>query len=122
MIVKIEHSRDGEIKIIKVPIAESKLKATLYEDDFDDLMRLGISPKWKLYHDQIVVRNNGRYVGVGRLIRHAGPNQRVVCKDDDATNLRRDNLVLAPGPSRYDARSCIARPFKNKTIIEHISA
>lgn len=122
MIIEIEHFEENGNRVVKVPLGRSDKKAILYEGDYNDLIALGISPKWTLLHNQVVGRNNNRYVVIARLLRHAVAGQRVVCIDDDATNLRKGNLMISSGPSKFDSRNGIIRPYKDKTIVEHISA
>ena len=35
---------------------------------------------WRLYHKQVVVRNDRRYVSVGRMIRDVDKNQKVILR------------------------------------------
>jgi len=103
--IEIEHFEEGKQKLVGVPLVGSKLRAILLESGFNDLLSLGISMAgWKLYHRQVVVRNNRWYVSIGRLIRDADKNQKVIAKDDNPLNLRRDNLILGPGRAKFRAR------------------
>ena len=103
--IEIEHFEEGKQSLVGVPLVASKLRAILLKSDFTDLMSLGISTAgWKLYHKQVVVRNNRWYVSIGRMIRDADKNQKVVPKDGNPLNLRRDNLILAPGRAKFRAR------------------
>jgi hypothetical protein len=121
-IIAIEHFTEGEDELVKVPLVRSEKTAILLEADFDDLMSLGISPRWKLYHGQVICRNNGRNITIARLIRHAAAGGRVDNRDGDPTNLRRSNLVLRPGPSKYSARHDLKMHYKNTVQLEHIYA
>ena len=104
-VIKIKHFKEGKQSLVGVPLVASKLRAILLKSDFNDLMSLGISTVgWKLYHKQVVVRNNRWYVSVGRMIRDADKNQKVIPKDGNPLNLRRDNLILAPGRAKFRAR------------------
>jgi hypothetical protein len=105
--MNVERYKEGRDKLVKVPLARSKLPAILFEKDFEDLMALGVSIRWRLYHNQVVVRCNGKDIAVGRLIRHAEPFQRVEIRDGNPLNLRRNNLMLASGTSRYAAREMV---------------
>jgi hypothetical protein len=116
MIVEIKHFTEGNEKLVSVPLSNSDLTAVLLETDFDDLTSLGISPRWRLYKSQVVVRNNRRDFPIARLIRDAIPNQRVMFKDRDITNFRPDNLVIGPGPAKYCDRSFIERSFRAHNI------
>lgn len=126
-VIEIRHFADGDQKLVRVPLSNSELAATLYEDDFAALMQLGLSAKWRLHNagkkDYITVCNNGTHRAVARYIRHAGPKHKVLYKDNDPTNLRMDNLILAPGRGKYDARSSVVRQFdSSRTVLEHIEA
>lgn len=58
-IIEIEHFKEGNRRLVAVPVFNAKLRAILYEADFDDLTELGISFKWNVYHKQVVARSNG---------------------------------------------------------------
>ena len=119
IIIEIEHFDEGKEQLVRVPLANSDKQAILFEADFDDLISLGVYPPWKLYQGHIVSRNNGRVIAIGRLIRHAEAGQRVDTKDGDPCNLRRSNLVISPGPSKYAARGDLVRPYKSKIELQH---
>jgi len=105
-VIEVVHFKEGKQSLVGIPLVGSKLRAILLKSDFHDLMSLGVSTAgWRLYHKQVVVRNNnGWYVSVGRMIRDADKNQKVIPKDDNPLNLRRDNLILAPGRAKFRAR------------------
>ena len=105
-VIEVVHFEEGKQSLVGIPLVESKLRAILLKSDFHDLMSLGVSTAgWRLYHKQVVVRNNnGWYVSVGRMIRDAEKNQKVIPKDGNLLNLRRDNLMLAPGRAKFRAR------------------
>ena len=104
-VIKVEHFEEGKQSLVGVPLVGSKLRAILLKSDFNDLMSLGVSTAgWKLYHKQVVVRNNRWYVSVGRMIRDADKNQKVISKDGNPLNLRRGNLILTPGRAKFRAR------------------
>jgi hypothetical protein len=119
--IEITHFKEGRRNLVSVTDGRLKSKFVLYETDFDDLMALGVSPLWHFYHDSIaIVRSGGKEVPVGRLIRDAREGQIVVAQDGNPFNLRKDNLVLAPGYSKYRARDMIVRPFKKTHTIKDI--
>ena len=104
-VIEVVHFEEGKQSLVGVPLAGSKLRAILLKSDFHHLMSLGVSTsEWKLYHKQVVARNNRWYVSVGRMIRDADKNQKVIPKDGNPLNLRRDNLILAPGRAKFLAR------------------
>src|ERR1700722_6731490 len=115
--IEITHFKEGLRDLVSVPDGRLKSKFILYETDFDDLMALGVSPLWHYYHDSIaVVRSGGKELPVGRLIRDARDGQMVIAQDGNPFNLRRDNLLLAPGQSKFRARDMVVRPFKQTHI------
>ncbi len=104
-VIEVVHFEEGKQSLVGVPLEGSKLRAILLKSDFHDLMSLGVSTAgWRLYHKQVVVRNNRWYVSVGRMIRDADKNQKAMPRDGDPLNLRRDNLMLAPGRAKFRAR------------------
>jgi hypothetical protein len=118
--VEITHFKEGRRKLVSVPDGRLKSKFVLYETDFDDLMALGVSPLWHYYHDSIaIVRSGGKEVAVGRLIRDAREGQIVITQDGNPFNLRRDNLLIASGQSKYRARDIIVKPYKTTIQLKH---
>lgn len=91
--------------VVRVPLAKRRGVAVLDADDFDELMRLGISPRWcrnVAMPGYAYVRctpprhmNCGTLLSVSRLIMAAPPGMCVRYRDDDRCNLRRSNLYLA---------------------------
>ncbi len=122
MTIEIKHFIEGDNKLVGVPLSNSDRKALLLEADFDDLMSLGISPKWRLYKSQVVVTNNCRDFPIARLIRDALPHQKVMFRDRDTTNLRPNNLVIGPGPAKYRDRNHVVRSVRiDNTEVKHIN-
>ena len=119
-IIEIQHFREGKRKLVAVPVTTVKSKFILYEDDWKDLIALGVSPLWHYYHKMAIVRSAGKEIPVARLIRDARPHQLVTSLDGNPFNLRKDNLILAPGYSRFRARDMIVRPFKQTHTIKDI--
>jgi hypothetical protein len=79
--------------LVTVPLSNSNRTVTLDAVDFESLMAKGISPRWKLSQaGKVMVGNNHT---VARLILDAGKGFRVRYLDNDPTNLRRTNLILA---------------------------
>jgi hypothetical protein len=117
-IVDITHFKEGKRKLVAVPVNGVKTKAVLYLDDWNDLLSIGVSPVWSFYRNQVVVRSRGkvREVAIVRLLRDARAYQKVLPKDENPFNLRRDNLVLSPGSSRYRARDMISIPKYIKEV------
>jgi len=46
--------------IITVPITGQRQRAKIYEDDYNELLNLGIKPNWISANGQVVVRHLGR--------------------------------------------------------------
>jgi hypothetical protein len=120
-IIEIENFREGKRKLVAVPVKTVKSKFVLCADDFKDLMALGVSPHWHFYHNQAIVRNNGKEISIARLIRDARANQIVLAKDGNPFNLRRENLVIGPGSSKFRARDIIIKSYKTNTTIKYIN-
>jgi hypothetical protein len=79
--------------LVIVPLSNSNKTVTLDAADFDTLMAKGVSPKWKLSQAGKVMAGDNKTVA--RVILEAPMGLRVKYLDNDPTNLRRDNLVLA---------------------------
>lgn len=112
----IDDFLDGTLKrrsenrtIIQVPLARSDKTASIYEEDFNELMRLGVPDHWLLVQAQVMVRvpKRNNPANVARLMMDAKANQAVKFLDKDKCNLVRDNLLIEKGPGKYDARKVL---------------
>lgn len=109
-----------------IPLQQSGRYATLYEQDYNDLIDLGLGSVWKLGSDGLVqISVPGRTnLPLARLITNAF-RERVVYLNGDKTCLLRDNLVLdgsGKGHTKLRARDLVVRKPKlnNKIGIEHV--
>lgn len=125
MKIQIHHGRDENGKhVVKVPLSSTDNYATLYEQDFNDLVDLGLSANWKQGADGIVqVRVPGRTnLSVARLVTDAS-SQRVSYLNGDKRDLRRDNLVLDGNGVRAKIRArdlVIPTPRLKQIELEHV--
>jgi hypothetical protein len=102
--------------VVKVPLSgRCGGYATVEADDYDRLIRLGVSPKWYLndagggylYVKAHAPGASGHLVSVGRIILGAGARWKVEYRSGDRTDLRRSNIRLAKGyAKRHDAAIC----------------
>ncbi len=108
---------DGTL-CVRVPLANSDEFAEAYADDYADLLRKGLTGNWQLNAPNRIGRcriagyvqcsapaeiDGRRYtiVGVARIIAGAGAGKIVRYRDRNRLNLRRDNLRITRGFSRY---------------------
>lgn len=99
--ISITHKDD----LVIVPLSNSTKTVTLDAVDFESLMAKGISPRWKLSQaGKVMVGDNKT---VARFILGAGKGLHVKYLDNDPTNLRRNNLILAS-------------PLKGKINVQHV--
>jgi hypothetical protein len=108
----VTHAHEDGRKIVTVPLSNSKSEVKLWETDFNELMRLGGGPPWRLIQGTVYVRNKNRLISIARLIVDADKGQQVSLLDGDARNLLRSNLVRIAGNSRYRARNIVDHQFK----------
>lgn len=88
---------EGDRTLCLVPLGPSSdYVATIWKEDYDFLMRLGLSPAW-------LPLNVGRYVYtstkknkifIARVLLDAKPGHVVRYRDNDPWNLKRENLIL----------------------------
>src|SRR5262245_39763967 len=86
---------ESGLRCVSVELAWSDKRATIDEDSFLFLCRLGLSPAWHLGAAGVsafCASKPGRYALVGRVLLDAKPNQVVEYIDGDRLNLRRSNL------------------------------
>lgn len=106
---------DGQ-QLVRIALATTDQRATLYAEDFQRLTAAGFSSCWSLadvgYGVRYVLvcvrtltpgRKGRRSLTVARLVAEAGKGQRVRYADGDRLNLRRENLVLEQGRAGAEA-------------------
>lgn len=92
-IFQIEHSRDNNgDKVVTVPLTNSQRKVTMLEKDLDNLIARGIPLAWKLAAKQVVLIGKKRVL-IARTMVGAEHGDRVLFKDKDFCNMRRDNIL-----------------------------
>lgn len=106
---------EGSRVVARVQLGrDPNLHAEIYKEDFDFLVRLGLSPNWTRYTSKnfyvtAAARNTPSHrVLVARVLLDAGEGHVVRYADGNPMNLRRENLRLvasAKGKSR--ARSFV---------------
>ena len=96
MKIEIKHDLDtnGMTPIVLVPLTNSDQKVTLYETDFDTLMKEGLYPVWRLSSGKVLER--GSQISVARLVMDAKENEKIYFKDGNVGNMRRDNSPARP--------------------------
>jgi hypothetical protein len=117
-------------KIVLVPLsdkANGRHTAIVYEKDWDELIALGLSPRWRFKIDgkfrRVTVWNTGahREVEVARLIVAAGPGQGIVYVNNNPLDLRTGNLGLGTGRGKYKDRDLIQpnKLFQSSDLVRH---
>jgi hypothetical protein len=105
MKIEIIHSKDKDGRaVVSVPVAKTDKRAVLYQEDWNLLQQLGVSPNW-IYRLENVY--SGSSVSIGAVLADAQPMQQVNYLDKDKFNLRRDNLILSVGNRKFAARDLI---------------
>lgn len=108
--------QEGTREVARVPLGRNaSLHAEIYRDDFDFLVKLGLSPNWSSYKNVTgnyvtasAVDTPSKHVLVARVLMDAGAGQVVRYADGNPLNMRRENLRLvhsAKGKTR--ARSFV---------------
>lgn len=118
----IETVQEGDRLIALVPLGRSDLKAEMWRDDYDFLVKLGLSPNWSSYRNVTgnyvtasAVDTPSKHVLVARVLMDAGAGQVVRYADGNPLNLRRGNLrLVANGKGKTRARDFV----KDKTFLE----
>lgn len=92
-----ENGRD----ICYVPLGRGgDLCAVIWKEDFDFLIRLGITANWTKGGSNYVTCNSSKVPGnklqVVRVLLNAGPGEKVRYLDGNSYNLRRENLIVVP--------------------------
>jgi hypothetical protein len=120
--ITITHFKDERGRaLVRVPIARSDRFCTLEEQDFSALLELGTPVHWVWKQDCIWVRSGGKSIAIGRILLDCSPGQCLRYINHDPTDLRRDNLVLTNGMSKYRARDMLTRSFpRTRLKLRHV--
>jgi len=115
---------DGVTALVSVPLTNTDKTVVLYQEDFNDLIRSGLSPLWRLMQGQVLERGRAR-VSISRLVKNAKAGQKIYFIDKDPCNLRRSNLLTAIGCSKSKTRDKLKnRPrssfLKERVELKHI--
>src|SRR5690349_18635006 len=93
-------NNDGR-PVVLLPLKNSTRKVVVDTQSFKDLMDMGIKLPLILREGFVCVHffkeKKRKYVKVARLVRGAGPNERVFYADMDRLNLTKSNLILHEG-------------------------
>ena len=107
---------DGITKIIEVPLTNLDKSVTLFEADWNLLLRLGLDPRFRFSLGHVVQRGVGR-LSVARLISNAGAGEKVQYLDSNPFNLRRTNLVNSIGGGKVSTRDKLAPSNRPHTVL-----
>jgi len=92
--------------VVKVPLANTELFATVDSASYDKLIETGISSNWNFNKASpensgyVRCALNGSRVCVARLIVQAKPRENVHYLNDDTLDLRIENLYVEKGQSK----------------------
>ncbi len=110
---------ENATKLIKrIPLGPngSKGEATIYQEDYDYLMSIGLSSSWNLWPNGYVIacayKAKGNNVSVPRVLLDARQGEVVHYVDGNRLNLRRDNLELYEGYAKHRDRDFLTEPKK----------
>jgi hypothetical protein len=106
--ITIRHFKDTSSKnIVLIPL--QKYNCVMEEDDFKELQHLGINFPWSYKQFACWGRNRGRYINLARVLCDCQKGQCVRYVDRNPLNLRRSNLVVTEGMSKFRARDKLRR-------------
>ena len=118
--IEVEYFTDSDLKpCVKVPLTNSSNKVCLLQEDFDDLMRLGIDPRWRVINSGQILERGRNRVSITRMVAHAKKGDGVRLIDGDRFNLKRSNIVLYAGTGKSEPREEIL--LQNRHRFDHIT-
>lgn len=96
-------------ELVKVPVKNTDRSAILYKADFDELIAIGLNPRWSIYQNKIVavLPKVRRYGYIDRVMMNAKGGQIVRHINRDPFDLRRNNLFISSGHSTLHDRSYV---------------
>jgi hypothetical protein len=124
----IRHLIENGHKLVHVPLDnKAKRYAILFEEDYQNLIDLGLTPRWRVKRDRGAIRvmvwnrATGYEIAVARLIVGAGARQSVTYANGNPLDLRASNLVVGLGKALRNDRNEI-KPSKHltrKSVVRH---
>ena len=124
----VRHLTDNGHRLVNVPLDDrAKRYAILFEQDYQNLMDLGLTPRWRVKRDRGAIRvmvwnrNTGYEVAVARLVVGAGSKQSVTYANGNPLDLRASNLVVGLGKGLRNDRSEIkhSNHTTKRSIVRH---
>jgi hypothetical protein len=103
LLVTQSFDADG-IEIISVPLQHSDKEATLYLEDWNELLKLGCIPLWKFYDGHVYQRTKVK-ISIARLVSNALKGEKVSYRDGSPFNLKTNNLVKGIGAGKETERN-----------------
>lgn len=126
--IKVIHTKyNNQDNLVNVSLSNSKSYVQMYEDDFNELMDLGLTPRWRLAEDGTPMASvlPQKSVAVARVLLDA-TKEKVRYLNGKRTDLRRDNLILDSrgGNGRFRAREFLSRGLSTEGLkrldVKHI--
>jgi len=122
--ISITHFMDDEgIPCVSVPLTNVPKSVILYQEDFNLLIEMGLTPLWRFTQGQVVEIGRPK-ISVPRAVVDAKGGDSIEFKDHDPLNLKRSNLNYSQGNGKHRTRDKITshnRPKNKGTIeMEHI--
>jgi hypothetical protein len=124
----VRHLTDNGHRLVNVPLDDrAKRYAILFEQDYQNLMDLGLTPRWRVKRDRGAIRvmvwnrNTGYEVAVARLVVGAGSKQSVTYANGNPLDLRASNLVVGLGKGLRNDRNEIkhSNHTTKRSIVRH---
>src|SRR6516162_4081781 len=115
-------------KVVHVPLDDkAKRYAIVLEPDYQNLIDLGLSSRWRVKKDRGAIRvmvwnrATGYEVAVARLTVGAGAKQSVTYANGNPLDLRANNLVVGLGKALRNDRNEIkpSRHLTRKSVVRH---
>jgi hypothetical protein len=120
--IQIKHwADDAGHKLVTIPCGKDT-SCVMDEDGLEELLALGVTPKFIFKDNVVALRMRQKQVGIPRLLCDCNAGQHIRYLDANPLNLRKSNLLRINGGSRYNARAqLLKRPFpKTQFLLEHI--
>jgi hypothetical protein len=118
--VKVRHySLDG-LKLVDITLRDGEV-CTLEQADFEELLKSGTPAAWKMFLNNVAVSLNKKNVQIARLLLDPDTGRSIRYLDGNPLNLRKDNLIVTNGRSRFRDRKLLPHKYTGKRVkLSHV--
>jgi hypothetical protein len=119
--ILVETFKEDGVLLVAIPMKATDQKLIMERADFEALLTLGVNPIFRYVQEIVITRNQCKSLSVVRLLLDVVAGEHVRFKNGLSYDLRRTNLIVTKGPSKYRTREQLKPEFsKTQWKLEYI--